>query len=251
MKKVLLISTILFGGLLCSTSIANTGQAETIYDQEDSAPLYIRHDVTIQSNLGPQIVKDQEGQVKQVITVKVPSKKGYTADRKTVKAIVTQNGIICAELVTYTKNPGTTLSTGDINEDDNRGYISTMDKVTDLYQFNGSKRSDGNRGLKPMTDWRYDHVKIHQGETYYRVSTNEWAKSDQVYRYENETGVLTPRNATNEMIQSNTKKIENRVLAGGTDWAFDRIAYLGMNEGRYYRVSTNEFIKEYDVTIHE
>ncbi|WP_125710255.1 hypothetical protein [Companilactobacillus zhongbaensis] len=247
--KGIFLSACVLGSLIAPSFNVGNVQAATVLDQEvNYDDLYVRNDVIIHTNLGPQIVRDQEGPVRQILTIKVPEKRGYTADKKTVKALVTQSGIICAEFVTYTKDVGAALVVPDLSSESFKGFVATKDKYAELYAFDPKtdQPTIGNRMLGQFTDWKSDGLKEYANESYYRVSTNEWVKASQVYRYENKTGVLTGRRAISPIVNNNTNQIAN--LPGGTDWAYDRIAFLNDQDGAYYRISGNQFVNEYFVT---
>lgn len=57
---------------------------------------------------------------------------------------------------------------------------STKNSISKLYTENGD--SITNRALAPKTNWLVDRVFYHDGETYYRVATNEFLKSSSTTR---------------------------------------------------------------------
>ncbi|WP_125770586.1 hypothetical protein [Companilactobacillus furfuricola] len=250
--KGIFLSACVLGSLVGSALSIDQANAASTMDQEvNYDDLYIKQDVTIHTNLGPQIVRDQEGPVRQILTIKVPEKNGYTPDRKTVNALVTQSGIICAEFVTYKRNAESTLTNPELSSEGFKGFVATKNSNVNLYAFNPESNQPklGNRMLAPFTDWKSDGLKEYQNESYYRVSTNEWVKASDTYRYENKSGVLTGRRIQTPVYTSNDIAIPNTTLPGGSDWVYDRIAFLNNQDGAYYRISTNQFVNEYHVTL--
>ncbi|WP_164509439.1 SLAP domain-containing protein [Companilactobacillus jidongensis] len=109
--------------------------------------------------------------------------------------------------------------------------------------------SDGNAlaesFLNPNTSWYNDKKMILNGTTYYRVSTDQWVKASDVYVYTGkDTYVRVYQDVLGELIKSHGTTA-NRELASATDWVSDR--YATIDGEKYYRVSTNEFVKASDV----
>lgn len=228
-------------------------------------------DVEIESNLGKVTVKDVEGHVGDTVVVAVPELPGYKANKATVKAKVNKDGsITTAEKVEYTKisttdptpspapNPNPTPNPDpEPNPDPNPlpapqlpvpeefdGFLGTHKKNAPLYSINDGVAKLSNRSLAAHSDWASDQKITIDGQTYYRVSTNEWCKISDVYRYESTSGVITTKNSSDftSLVNSNNSAIKHRSLGKNTSWKYDRIAYLGDKEKPHYRVSTNEFI---------
>lgn len=231
--------------------------------------------VTINSNLGPQTVDDQTGNIGDNIEVEVPQINGYSSDKDTVNAVVNADGTITTdEVVTYTSdkttdgsdsddsgntdNSGSTDNGSDTNNsgsnssetndsqmiDRNQTVATYADKpAVALYDING-KLIEG-RHLDTNTDWQSDKVLINDGTMFYRVSTDEWVRADDVYVYVADNGsVKTYLDSDKSLIDAYGDKV-SRSLSAGTDWLFDR--YIEINNVKYYRVSTNEFVKASDV----
>lgn len=220
---------------------------------------------TVNSNLGSQTIKDIKGHVGEEYSVNVPKHDGYKANKKKIKVKINQDGTITAlESIEYSKiddpssdNNGSDQTTGNnnpenpsINENNDSpvmteisALVATHKQNVTMYSINGdSAKKVENRVLGPTTDWKVAHKLILNGTTYYQVSTNEWVKSDDVYRFENTHGVIsTIGPSTTDMVNSNMKSAD-RGLAADTSWQFDRVAYLGAKEEPHFRVSTNEFV---------
>ncbi len=228
-------------------------------------------DVEIESNLGKVTVKDVEGHVGDTVVVAVPELPGYKANKATVKAKVNKDGSITTdEKVEYTKisttdpapspapNPSPSPNPDpEPNPDpsplpapqfpvpeDFDGFLGTHKKNVPLYSINDGVAKLGNRSLAAHSDWASDQKINIDGQTYYRVSTNEWCKISDVYRYESTNGVITTQDSGDftSLVDSNNSAIKHRSLGKSTSWKYDRIAYLGDKEKPHYRVSTNEFI---------
>ncbi|KRN96548.1 hypothetical protein [Companilactobacillus kimchiensis] len=251
---------------------------ELHYTSKDS-PAQVTADVEITSNIGPQIVTDVTGKKGETITVDVPQVKGYKSDKKTVKAHVNANGTITTtEKVEYTKineddndendeNSNNNEDTNNNNDNDGsgsikppvitpipqpekfNGFLGTMKKNVKLYSLNNGKFvEDKARQLSAHSDWRFDQTIKIDGNRYYRVSTNEWVKANDIYRYEVEHGIVETKDTPiTTLVNSDTSRITDRGLAAKTGWKYDRIAYLGTSEEKHYRVSTREFVHTQDV----
>lgn len=252
-------------------------------------------DLSIESNIGVQIVPNLTGKKGQTITVKVPVVKGYTSDKTTVTATFDNKGNIkTTEKVFYTKvttdgnennndngsdetptnpdgngndNGGLPSTPGGDNNgagtikppvttpmqqpEDFNGFIGTMKKDVTIFSLNNGKMSPiTNKQLSKHSDWKSDQVIKIDGVKYYRVATNEWVKSSDVYRYENQQGIVDTKNIqVTHLVSSNKDMFSNRGLAAKTSWKYDRIGYLGDKEEKHYRVATNEFVQESDVNV--
>ncbi|MFD1418802.1 BspA family leucine-rich repeat surface protein [Companilactobacillus keshanensis] len=234
--------------------------------------------VIIESNLGSQTVENQTGNIGDTITVKVPQIDGYTSDKETVSAIVNANKTITTdEQVKYTADPSTggsgstdTGNNGNTNNNnnntgdtDNNGSTGTNpggsetndsqiiaqdqtvatyadEPAAQLYDVSGNIIEG--RFLDTNTDWQSDQVLISNGTMYYRVSTDEWVRADDVYVYVSDNGTAKAYLDSDKALIDAHYNESSRTLAAGTDWLFDR--YTEINGNKYYRVSTNEFVKE-------
>lgn len=129
------------------------------------------------------------------------------------------------------------------------GFIGTMKSDVNLYKITDGKLSlVKNRALSKYSDWKTDSIITINGIKYYRVATNEWVKSTDIYRYEIEQGnVDTHNKEITYLVSSNNEQIKNRGLAANTSWHYDRITYLGAQDEKHYRVATNEFVHDQDI----
>ncbi|MGQ2374875.1 hypothetical protein [Companilactobacillus zhachilii] len=220
----------------------------------------ITDNVSINSNLGEQTVKDVTGTIGENIDVPVPEVDGYTSDKTTVSAQVNENGTITTnESVKYTKkNSGSSSSSSSNSSSTATGLvpeylkqtISTFPDKTNvkLYHLNSnSMTADNERALAPGTDWYSDQRIVVKGNTYYRVATNEWVKANEVYIYTAHTSIVQTKSGDiKNLTSSEGSTVTDRALASNTNWYSDRIGYLDNGATPYYRVATNEFVKQTD-----
>lgn len=134
--------------------------------------------------------------------------------------------------------------------------------ITHLYDQKGNRIS--NRALGQGTAWFTDIKRVNNntGETYYRVSTNEWVKaSDVSYADKDDNGGNTSglTNVTDlptgsvvslagpsgfvYSLYNTNGNVANRGLAGDSGWIADKQA-TDANGNVYYRVSTDEWIMQ-------
>ncbi len=137
--------------------------------------------------------------------------------------------------------------------------------VTHLYDAKGNQVAS--RGLSQGTDWFTDTKRVNNatGETYYRVSTNEWVKASDVSYSDNsdennnggstdESGLTNitalPAGSTVSLagpagfvysLYGKDGSTATRGLAGDSSWATDQQA-TDASGNTYYRVSTDEWI---------
>ncbi|WP_125768147.1 SLAP domain-containing protein [Companilactobacillus furfuricola] len=114
--------------------------------------------------------------------------------------------------------------------------------VVPLYSSGGTQTT---RSLAPNSDWATDQTKTIDGETFYRVSTNEWVKASQVYAYNGTSATITTNSGSIKALYTTDGNKSTRSLAPNTAWYTDRTATI--NGASMYRVSTNEWINSTDV----
>ena len=234
-------------------------------------------DVNIPSNLGTKTVKDITGKVGDTLTVKVPAVTGYTPDKKTVSATVNNDGTITTkDTVTYKANnknnnsgnshhnSGSNSSSNNTSNNDSNNQnnsendfnieyldqtVATFSDQPDVVLY--SRNTDNtmsvvkNRELKHGTDWFSDQKLTTNGISYYRVATNEWVKTTQVYPYiAMDNDVMTYSDSDKYLLKAEGTQVKNRALAPNTGWFTDRYTYI--NGVKYYRVATNEFVSADD-----
>jgi len=224
-------------------------------------------DVSISSNKGNQVVPNKAGNIGDTIDIDVPTIKGYTADKKTVKATVNPDRTITTtETVTYSiDKPNTPNKPNNGNHGHHSGESESNDEekighayldqtiatylhrdAVGLYSLTGNSLNYvKNRALAPGSDWFTDQMITLDNMRYYRVATNEWAKATDVYVYEAVSKILNT-DKTTTLVNDEENNVKNRELAADTAWKVDQIDYLGdyQNPTTTYRVATNEFVKK-------
>ncbi|WP_338217120.1 BspA family leucine-rich repeat surface protein [Companilactobacillus muriivasis] len=108
-----------------------------------------------------------------------------------------------------------------------------------LYDDSGTELTD--RKLAPSSDWFTDETMTLNGDKYYRVATNQWAKADDVYIYHGHAAnVLVNADSIASLVTASGKPVTDRALQANSGWYTDRYIYI--NNDKYYRVATNEFV---------
>lgn len=130
--------------------------------------------------------------------------------------------------------------------------------ATTLYTVNG--KAITNRLLAPGSDWKTANKLVLNGRAYYQVATTEWVPADKVTvvsQTDNNTDtnstvekadrktVTTKNVAYTPLYDGNGKEVTNRGLGASSDWATDQMQTI--NNVKYYRVATNEWLKASDI----
>jgi len=224
------------------------GEAKTIDTPSNAQyPKYLADSKTITLN-----VKTAEDGTKSIVTD--PETITYTKPADPVKPVKPINPSKPVKPVTPSKPARPTNSSSSSSESpapDVEEYDQTVATFSDkpdvsLYDLSEDKMAvDKDRALAPKSDWKADKVVTINKVKYYRVATNEWVKSNQVYSY-SPTDEIVRTNAGNykTLLNAEGNPIKSRALAANTSWKTDRIAYI--NDQRYYRVATNEFVSASD-----
>lgn len=269
-------------------AIINSDKTISTVESVVYSPNHVKTDVTINTSQGPQVVKDQEGLVGQHITIKVPKIDGYKTEQKTVDGKVNPDGsITVSEKVSYIQDylpdesnnngNGNSIQTGEPNETDNSNQnnnslspflphfpnpfeiiqnvitkivrvISILFNKVGIHLFNSNLEEIDNRSLSSGSDWYSDQQMVKDGKTYYRVSNNEWVLADYTYEYNQGNRVITTHSGNvTPIFNALGHKSDSRALGQNTDWSSDRT--ITMNGKTYYRVSTDEFVSQDDVTV--
>lgn len=217
------------------TITSPTGTVTTKNDQ-DNYPVVNDDDKTID---GITIPKDTPLKIDRARTDQVGNKQYHIADNEWINAnYVTLNG------------------QSNLSVMDQEKGVLYVDKTASYYKlYNNDGKEITNRALGENTYWAVDEIATdNQGNTYYRVATNEWVKQVNGVHYpiplnliniQNNNGVLyldgTRQNYT--LYDQNGRVITNRALGADSYWAVDKVA--NDNEGNtYYRVATNEWIEQ-------
>ncbi|AKP67848.1 BspA family leucine-rich repeat surface protein [Companilactobacillus ginsenosidimutans] len=126
--------------------------------------------------------------------------------------------------------------------------ISTHVRKTAIKLYNSALKLIKNRSLSPNTPWFSDKEMTKDGIKYFRVSTNEWVRANDVYEYAEHLVTITTKGGTpKQLVNSLGKTIVNRSLSKNSAWRSDRT--ITLNGKLYHRVSTDEFVADDDVTI--
>lgn len=234
------------------------------------SPNKVTADATVKTNMGDFVSKNMSGVVGQHLTITLPVKKGYTADKKTVDATVNADGTITVkDSVNYIKNRVPKPELPSISHNDINNIVHhkvpniihsikvtinhIIRKISLLLNKAGIKlyRSDSSevttRSLASGTDWFSDEEMVRDGVTYYRVSSNEWVRADEAYSYTPQMHVVTTKPGTVKALVNSQGKLSNRALAKNSAWKSDRT--IQINGKTYYRVSTDEFVSADDVIV--
>ena len=132
--------------------------------------------------------------------------------------------------------------------------ISTYSDKPDveLYQLGSDNKMSQitNRSLATASNWYSDATVTIDGVSYYRVATNEWAKMSQAYPYQAlNLHIRTYNDSEKALYKAENIVISNETLAPSSSWITDRETYV-INNTKYYRVATNEFVNADDVYIY-
>lgn len=134
-----------------------------------------------------------------------------------------------------------------------KGIVSVnVNNGAPVYALNNNSMSLTGRLLSNKTAWQTGQWKVIAGVTYYRVSTNEWLRANDVKLSGIEMGqkVATINKADGASVYALTgdsMSLTGRTLANRTAWlSSQRISINGTN---YYQVSTNEWIISNDAIL--
>ncbi|MFC6177318.1 SLAP domain-containing protein [Companilactobacillus huachuanensis] len=130
--------------------------------------------------------------------------------------------------------------------------------ATTLYTVDG--KAITSRLLGPNSDWKTANKLVLNGQAYYQVATTEWVPADKVTVI-SQTDNNTDTNSTAEkadrktvttknvdytpLYDGNGKTISNRGLGKNSAWATDQMQTI--NNVKYYRVATNEWMMASDI----
>ena len=136
-----------------------------------------------------------------------------------------------------------------VKADDVYVYIAN-NSIVIVYSGKYAKLSNAsnnilNRALEKSTAWITDRYTMFDDVKYYRVATNEFVSENEVYEYVPISFNVITGGVTTVF---NEKGRETDVLLlGNTEYRTD--AYQIINNQKYYRISTNGFVKSEDVSL--
>ncbi|CAJ1201627.1 SLAP domain-containing protein [Companilactobacillus nantensis] len=198
---------------------------------------------------------DTEAGRTQVFGQKAGDKVTLTADQIPAGYTVNSNDLTLqsdgnTQFITVTKNvEGITPFTA---------TVRVGSSATTLYKVDGKELTD--RLLGPNSDWKTANKLVLNGKAYYQVATTEWVPADKV-TVVSQTDNNTDTNSTVEkadrktvttknvsytpLYDGNGKAVTNRGLGASSAWATDQMQTI--NNVKYYRVATNEWLKASDL----
>lgn len=129
---------------------------------------------------------------------------------------------------------------------DIRGGVSTRDSYVNMYDRDGQLYT--NLRLAPGTDWASDIVSIINGTYYLHVSNNGFVKAADVLPWASFLGgpVITAKD--NAPIYDDYGKKTTRYAAANSSWVTDRRSVDFGNNVKYYRIGTNAWLLESDLS---
>lgn len=191
----------------------------------------------------------------EVFGAKAGDKVTLTADQIPAGYTVISNDLTLqsdgnTQIITVTKNvEGITPFTA---------TVRVGSSATTLYTVDG--KAITSRLLGPNSDWKTANKLVLNGKAYYQVATTEWVPADKVTVI-SQTDNNTDTNSTAEkadrktvttknvsytpLYDGNGKEISNRGLGASSAWATDQMQTI--NNVKYYRVATNEWMMASDI----
>ena len=159
-------------------------------------------------------------------------------------AVTTRNGVNYYRIAT---NEWAKISQVYPYQELNNLHVRTYDdSEKDLYRSENDLIK--NETLAPDSSWLSDRETYAINDSkYYRVATDKFVNSADVYVYEPVQMVVTTHDTTRytKLYTAKGELITNRSLSRNTAWSVDSITYI--KGEKYYRVATNEFVKASDV----
>ncbi|WP_338231135.1 SLAP domain-containing protein [Companilactobacillus muriivasis] len=162
------------------------------------------------------------------------------------------------DVISYTrKSSGNSIEPVDpdegVIEQKNQTISTYADKPdVEIYQLGSDNKMTQitNRVLATASNWYSDTTVTIDGVSYYRVATNEWAKMSQTYPYQAlNLHIRTYNDSEKTLYKAENIVISNETLAPSSSWITDRETYV-INNTKYYRVATNEFVNADDVYVY-
>jgi len=162
---------------------------------------------------------------------------GYNLDKKAITKYALDKSKTSINIYVVEKK-----SAGEVKSYES--VVNTKKSMTNLFDNMG--KTVANRALGSNSSWKVDQKMVIDGETYYRVATNEWVKASDIAEYTGINRTITTQSGNYKaLFDVNGKQSSVRALAANTSWFTDRIATI--NGQKMYRVATNEWIKASDI----
>lgn len=128
------------------------------------------------------------------------------------------------------------------------GTVTVYPDAKSVYLYDSNGQIITNVNVSKNSNWAVDEVGTINGIKYYHVGTNRWISADNVYTYK--LSLLTVKvsdKSYTKLVDAHGKTVTNRALSGGSIWKIDKVVEI--NNDKYYRVATNEFVKAGNVEI--
>lgn len=129
---------------------------------------------------------------------------------------------------------------------DIRGGVSTRNSYVNMYDRDGNIYT--NLKLAPGTDWASDIVSIINGSYYLHVSTNGFVKAEDVLPWATFLAGRVIYAKDDAVIYDDYGNPTDRHVTTGSAWATDRRSINFGTNVKYYRIGTNAWLLEADLS---
>lgn len=225
---------------MLSISTQQTAKADTTTDIQSTA---VAENST--ATQAPEKVTTNSENVQSQATQETP-----VTDQQTAQTVQTQNND--QQAVTSATQQATTQANADSSNITHiKGIVDTKNEVTSLYRNDGTPVK--NRALSPNTAWVTDQRLTYNGQTYYRVATNEFANADSVvYTYGGQTanGIVRVKQWGAASYSRNDQGFYRNGqanLGGNTTWKYNHTE--NSNGLTYYQIANNVWINSNDSAV--
>lgn len=128
------------------------------------------------------------------------------------------------------------------NTADVRGGVTTKNHQTVVYDRYGKQRTDFS--LAPDSSWISDMIAIIDGNFFYHVSTNGFVSANDALPWASFLAGSTVTATTNAKIYNNDGFYTGHTVATGSKWIVDRRANNPLTGVKMYRIGTNAWIQQ-------
>lgn len=228
---------------MLSISTEQTAKADTTTDVQATA---VAENST--QTQAPEQVTTNSNNVQSQATQETPTTEQQTA--QTTQTTPSQTAD--QQVVTSATQQATTQANSDSSNITHiKGIVDTKNEVTSLYRNDGTLVK--NRALSPNTAWITDQRLTYNGETYYRVATNEFANADSVvYTYggQKANGIVRVKQWGAASYSRNDQGFYRNGqanLGANTTWKYN---HTESNNGlTYYQIANNVWINSNDSAV--
>lgn len=130
---------------------------------------------------------------------------------------------------------------------DLRGGVTTKDYSTSVYDRYGEKRTD--LELAPNSDWISDMVATINGKKYYHVSTNGFVSAADVLPWAKFLYGSSVTATTDAKVYDNNGNFTGKIVHKDSRWVMARRAVNPKTHLKMYRIGTNAWLQENEVTV--